>query len=261
MDFTVVRMATDGDFLALGLVRRGRYTCTEIICSKYRQGKRRAKIQTSETNPSTWTIDDNDSEISKPVFDNRQETVSNGLLGTSDERNSSMEDQDKEYLDSLRKHQEKEQAKKEELLHCQEEFAIQESLREAREMRVPVELDISELYVKVSVRHITLGVITRKFPKRGHVGTVYNWVGSLSLTPKYFILSLVGSMGLDPALLIETVDQATLSLLDCDESPPSPNEVVCFHGFGAPSETSSEDNMWEPVSVKPPLVLLEEDEA
>ena len=32
----------------------GRHTCTEIICSKYRQGKRRAKIQTSETNPSTW---------------------------------------------------------------------------------------------------------------------------------------------------------------------------------------------------------------
>ena len=32
----------------------GWHTCTEIICSKYRQGKRRAKIQTSETNLSTW---------------------------------------------------------------------------------------------------------------------------------------------------------------------------------------------------------------
>lgn len=32
----------------------GRHTCIEIICSKYRQGKRRAKIQISETNPSTW---------------------------------------------------------------------------------------------------------------------------------------------------------------------------------------------------------------
>ena len=32
----------------------GRHTCIEIICSKYRQGKRRAKIPTSDTNPSTW---------------------------------------------------------------------------------------------------------------------------------------------------------------------------------------------------------------
>ena len=128
-------------------------------------------------------------------------------------------------------------------------------------MRVPAEPDISELHVKVSVRHITLGVITRKFPKSGHIGTVYDWVGSLSLTPKYFTLSMVGSMDLDPALPIETVDQATLSMLDCDESPPFPDETVCFHGFGAPSEIPSEDNMWEPVSEKPPLVLLEEDEA
>ena len=126
---------------------------------------------------------------------------------------------------------------------------------------MPAEPDISELHVKVSVRHITLGVITRKFRKSGHIGTVYDWVGSLSLTPKYFTLSMVGSMDLDPALPIETVDQATLSMLDCDESPPFPDETVCFHGFGAPSEIPSEDNMWEPVSEKPPLVLLEEDEA
>ena len=208
----------------------------------------------------TRTIDDSDSELLKPVFDNGQDTVSDGLLGTSDGRNSLREDQHKEYLDSLRKDQEKEQAKKKELLHHQEEFAIQESLREAREMRVPAEPDISELHVKVSVRHITLGVITRKFPKSGYVGTVYDWVGSLSLTPEYFTLSMVGSMDLNPALPIETVDQATLCMHECEEGPPFPDETVCFHGFGAPFKIPSEDNMWEPVSEKPPLVLLEEDE-
>ena len=64
----------------------------------------------------TRTINDNDSELLKPVFDNGLDTFSDGLIGTSDERNSLREDQDKEYLDSLRKDQEKEQAKKEELL-------------------------------------------------------------------------------------------------------------------------------------------------
>ena len=122
----------------------------------------------------TRTIDNNDSELLKPVFDNGHDTFSDGLLGTSAERNSLREDQDKEYLDSLRKDQEKEQAKQEELLRRQEEFAIQESLREAREMRVPAKPDISEVHVKVSVRHVTLGVITRKFPKSDYVGTVYD---------------------------------------------------------------------------------------
>ena len=127
-------------------------------------------------------------------------------------------------------------------------------------MRVPAEPDTSEVHVKVSVRHVTLGVITCKFPKSGHVGTVYDWVGSLSLTPEYFTLSMVGSMDLNPALPIETADQATLSMHECDESLPFPDETVGFHGLGAPTDIPSEDNMWEPVSEKPPLVLLEQDE-
>ena len=45
-----------------------------------------------------------------------------------------------------------------------------------------------------------------KFPKSGHVGTVYDWVGSLSLTPEYFTLSIFDSMDLNPASPIETVD-------------------------------------------------------
>ena len=127
-------------------------------------------------------------------------------------------------------------------------------------MRVPAEPDTSEVHVKVSVRHVTLGVITCKFPKSGHVGTVYDWVGSLSLTPEYFALSIVGTMDLNPALPIETADQATLSMHECDQSPPFPDETVRFHGFRAPTDIPSEDNMWEPVSEKPPLVLLEQDE-
>ena len=86
-------------------------------------------------------------------------------------------------------------------------------------------------------------------------------MGSLSLTSKYFTLSMVDSMDLNPALPIETVGQTTLSMHECDESLPFPDETVCFHGFGEPSKIPSEDNMWKPVSEKSPLVLLEEDEA
>lgn len=208
----------------------------------------------------TRSIDEDDSVLMTPVFENEHVTISDGLKGTSDERKSLREIQDKEYLDSLMKDQEKEQAKKEELLRCQEKTTIQENLREAREMRVPPEPDIGEQHVKVSVRHVALGVITRRFPRSGHVGNVYDWVGSLSLIPENFTLSMVGNPNLDPTLPIDFVDQAMLSMLECDKSPPFPDETVCFHGFGTESEISSEDFMCEPVPEKPPLVLMDEDE-
>ena len=90
---------------------------------------------------------------------------------------------------------------------------------------------------------------------------MYDWVGSLSLTPEYFTLSIFDSMDLNPALPIETVGQKPLSMHECDDSLPFPYETVCFHGFGEPSKIPSEDNMWKPVSEKSHLVLLEEDEA
>ena len=86
-------------------------------------------------------------------------------------------------------------------------------------------------------------------------------MGSLSLTPEYFALSIFDSMDLNPALPIETVGQKPLSMHECDESLPFPYETVCFHGFGEPSKIPSEDNTWKPVSEKSHLVLLEEDEA
>ena len=209
----------------------------------------------------TRNIDeDQDSELMTPAFENDHVMSDDGLKGSSDERKSLREMQDEEYLDSLRRDQEKEQAKREELLRCQEKIIIQEKLREAREIRVPPEPDISEQHVTVSVRHVAMGIVTRRFPKSGHVGNVYDWVGSLSLIPEYFTLSMVGSLNLDPALHIDVVDQAMLSMLECDKSPSFPDETVCFHGFGPATEISSEEYMCEPVSEKSPLVLMDEDE-
>lgn len=208
----------------------------------------------------TRNIDEDYSDLMMPVFENEHATFSDGLKGSSDERKSLMEIQDKEYLDSLRKDQEKEQAKKEELLRCQEKITIQENLREAREKRVPPEPEIGEQHVKVSGRDVALGIVTRRFPKSGHVSNVYDWVGSLSLIPENFTLSMVGNLNLDPTLPIDVADQAMLSMCECDKSPSFPDETVCFHGFGAASEISSEDSMCEPVSEKPPSVLMDKDE-
>lgn len=214
---------------------------------------------------------DDDFDLSTSAFDRKQDTPSGnltGLLGSSEDRRSLRESQDDEYLESLATDQAKESEKREELLRCQAETERQESLRQARATRVSDEPDISDPHITVSVRHTTLGVQTRRFRKSGEVGIVYDWVGSLSLTPENFTLSMADDLNLNPTLPIETVDRSMLSMSECNESPAFPDEIVCFQGFGASSEDSlnstaqSEETMWalSSVSEELPPVLMEGDE-
>ena len=84
---------------------------------------------------------------------------------------------------------EKEAAEKERRAHMEGEIAIakeeaEEQLRRAQEQWVPREpLDTGVL---VAVRHVDLGVLTRSFPLSCTMSAVYNWIGSLSLSPKIF---------------------------------------------------------------------------
>ena len=127
---------------------------------------------------------------------------------------------------------------------------------------------MNEPHFIVSVRHPIVGVQTRRFERKGEVGTVYDWVGSLSLIPEYFTLSMPDNANLHPSLPIETVHRVILSMCECDEGPTFPDEDVCFQGFGASSEDSlnstveSNETMGAPfcVSEKPPLMLMEGDE-
>ena len=125
-----------------------------------------------------------------------------------------------EYLDSL----EKDQARQEELL----------SLRISRAQKVPAEPDVYEPHITVSVRHVSLGVHTRRFPKRSDMTccAIYDWVGSLSLTPQYFTLSFFSEPVVDPSLPIESVDRVMLAVAECTEAPAYPDEEVLFQGFG-----------------------------
>ncbi|KAJ7373253.1 hypothetical protein OS493_012842 [Desmophyllum pertusum] len=213
---------------------------------------------------------DDDFDFSTSAFDRKQDTPSGnltGLLGSSEDRRSLRESQDDEYLESLATDQAKESEKREELLRCQAETERQESLRQARAMRVSDEPDISDPHITVSLRHTTLGVQTRRFRKSGEVGIVYDWVGSLSLTPENFTLSMADDLNLNPTLPIETVDRSMLSMSECNASPAFPDEIVCFQGFGASSEDSlnstaqSEETMWalSSVSEELPPVLMEGD--
>ena len=115
--------------------------------------------------PEKVSANDSDSEdntdLLTPVFETKQQT--SDLLGCSEERESLKASQEKEYQASLAKDQAKERGKREELLRCKEKTARQENLREARASRVSDEPDVKTPHIKVSVRHPTLGVQTRRF--------------------------------------------------------------------------------------------------
>ena len=265
-------------------LKLGNFKCEEVnedftlakYIAKHKLTKVRLYILTrlserqEKKNEVHYVSDDDDSDLLTPAFGGQGTSPGDhsDLLGSSEERKSLRESQDKEYLDSLANDKAKESKKREELLQCQEVTARQESLRAARAMRVPDEPEMSEPLVQVSVRHVTLGVQTRKFAKDDEVGTVYDWVGSLSLTPEHFTLSTPDEAKLNPSLPIETVDRVMISMSTCEGSPAFPDEIVCFRGFGASSENSlnstvqSEDTMWPLSSVPetPPPILMEEDE-
>ena len=76
-----------------------------------------------------------------------------------------------------------------EIAKAETEAKALEGMRKARELRVPLEPDSTHPRVVLSVRHLHLGVIKRSFVPTDTVSAVYDWVGSLSTTPKHFALS------------------------------------------------------------------------
>ena len=185
--------------------------------------------------------DDDEAALLTPAFESKQNTStsstpSTGLLGSSEERAALKDSQLMEYLDSLEKDQAKEcaaqeQAREEHVPTRQEELL---SLRSSRAQRVPAEPDVCEPHITVSVRHVSLGVHTRRFPKRSDMTccAIYDWVGSLSLTPQYFTLSSFSEPVVNPSLPVESVDRVMLAMAECTEAPAYPDEEVLFQGFG-----------------------------
>ncbi|XP_068737663.1 uncharacterized protein [Montipora capricornis] len=214
-------------------------------------------------------LSDDDSDLMTSAFEDKQGTSQSQLLGSSEDRESLRIQQEREYLECLATDREKEKEKRQELLLLPEKTARQESLRDSRAKRVPFEPPTNAPHITVSVRHLTLGIQMRRFDNSGQVGSVYDWVGSLSLEPEYFTLSMPDNANISPALPIETVNRVMLSMAECAETPSFPDDDICFKGFGSgPEENHSSysdesDETTEPlsrVSDKPPHVLMKEDE-
>lgn len=169
-----------------------------------------------------------------------------------------------EYLDSQEKDQAKECVKQEQ---ARQEEPL--SLHSSRALRVPAEPDVYEPHITVSVRNVSLGVHTRKFPKRSDITccAIYDWVGSLSLTHQYFTLSSFNEPVVNPSLPIESVHCVMLAMAECTEAPAYTDEDVLFQGFGENPANAYADIPLDAnvpdlniICAKPPPFLMANDE-
>lgn len=144
------------------------------------------------------------------------------LIGTSEERQLLVSEQDKDYMESLLNDLKKE-----------EEKNRKSRLRQERQLRVPPEPPIHNEHVVVNVKHVTLGQCVRFFPADGTVSMVYDWIGSLLDDPENFTLNVVSNELVDPSDPISSVNKTTLYMA-ITEYPVllSPQGQVSVRGFG-----------------------------
>ena len=113
-----------------------------------------------------------------------------------------------------------------------------------RVVRIP---STSEPEVIVSVRHLTLGIVTRAFAVENNVSAIYDWIGSLSLVPERFTLTTHKGDEITPPQPVSSVDKAVLYMSEKEEFP---EEDVWLLGYGS---TSSDHNntmpTWNDISV------------
>lgn len=138
-------------------------------------------------------------------------------------------------------------------------------VQQARLLRTPQEPNENECEcVTIQVRHCFLGVVRRSFPEPENMACVYDWVGSLSLTPENFqLLDYAGKLLL-PSQPLKQAQNTTLYMREVISAPPLEEEddEVTFLGFG-----DSEFEPWadanyslQPVMETPPQQLMECDE-
>ena len=76
--------------------------------------------------------------------------------------------------------------------------------------------------VHISVRHITMGVINRKFKDSEKLSAIYDWVGSMNDNPESFTLWGCTLPKLDPSLPIKIADKVLLSMTETNATPGYP---------------------------------------
>ena len=154
----------------------------------------------------------------------------NRLIGTSSERASLRETQDREYAESLHQdqcHISDDDSGKSDGNDPNENLT---TLQTSRLERVMIEPGDNEPRVQVVVRHINLGRISRYFRKFSLFLEVYDWVGSLSAKPPYF--SLI-SYGGDDMKADRKVESGIFNMKVLEEPYPMSPEVT-FNGYECP---------------------------
>ena len=228
-----------------------------------------------------------DDDFMTPTFEEKaaspQNTLSldesDGLIGTSKERQEYFEDLEKAVKASLEADKEKEKVKEErkasldvEVRIAKEQAERLERLRQSRELRCPLEPSSNDPRARVSVRHNVLGVVTRAFDPNGTISGIYDWVGSLSPTPEHFRLTTFPSSTLYPEDRIVTVKNTIINMTVAEEPIPlsrDDNDVHFLDGRGFEGERDDtlpdveEDLIQlspspvEPVYNSPPVQLLQ----
>ena len=204
---------------------------------------------------------------------------SDGLIGTSKERQEYFEDLEKAVEAFLEADKEREKVKEErkasldvEVRIAKEQAERLERLRQSRELRCPLEPSSNDPCARVSVRHNVLGVVTRAFDLNGTISGIYDWVSSLSPTPEHFRLTTFPSYTLYPEDWIVTVKNTIINMTVAEEPIPlsrDDNDVHFLDGRGFEGERDDtlpdveEDIIQlsplpvEPVYNSPPVQLLQ----
>ena len=170
--------------------------------------------------------DDDDGETGAPL----KEIDSSLLIGTSEERNQILEEQNHEYSMSLNADIAKE-----------EKQQIKKRVQDARLSRINPEP--LQDYVTVKVRHPLLGITSRRFKAHSLMSSVYDWAGSLNPDPVDFTLNDPFGVVLPPSM--EVADRCTLTMMESLVGTPSLNssdDEVNFLGFGQALNSMASDS-------------------
>ncbi|XP_028409542.1 uncharacterized protein LOC114532163 [Dendronephthya gigantea] len=230
---------------------------------------------------------DNNSEISDsvlehsvlddepvPVVSDEQENAAphllntdDSLIGTSKEREQLKNLIDKAYEESLLADQNKSlQTLRKGIPRPVDIHQTDDSLDELREVRtgrLSEEPDVSDPHYIVSVRHLSLGVVTRLFSLTDMMFSVYDWIGSLHKSPKYFQLCNYSGGCLSPQESVKIADRCMLVMVESEYPVPfSPDEELIPKGFG-PLSSSPPGNaiVIDPIPEKCPTTIMVDDES
>lgn len=165
--------------------------------------------------------DDEENDASSSLFEE------SSLIGSTQERQSILFEQEREYGESLNADEKKAVSMVKETSDIERKKRVQR----ARTDRVLPEPNTN--FVTVKVRHLTMGLQSRRFPGSACMSAVYDWAGSLNSDPENFTLCDHFGVLLQPSCGLS--DKCTISMVEDEHRTPAMSESddeVQFLGFG-----------------------------